>query len=347
MTITGTNHGLSVHTTDDAETGADTTDNRRLRRPVPVPEIVTDPVAGKPEHDVTNSFNDATSVFAHHGIYGDLGHEGIDFRCVGGTQVRAMYGGVVIETRTNWQPSDGPSGRYVKTRSCTDWEDRSGFEHAYLHLESVDVAVGQSVTKDHVIGRSGDTGTPNSFHLHVHLRPFNCKGKVPSPRENSAMPSGWALGDPLPPPVRVRGSMNFDCFLVNNPDGRWTVWKSGKTVTAIFNSPRSPVQYYARQNPQPQFVLPADLRPASQVPHTVTGTRVQKDRTPVPNAQPAIFDMTIGTNGEVRYVDNAKVDDLGYVNYRVQLTWQTNEAREMLPTSEMGETSESDTDRDQ
>ena len=29
MTITGTNHGLSVHTTDDATTGTATTDYRR------------------------------------------------------------------------------------------------------------------------------------------------------------------------------------------------------------------------------------------------------------------------------------------------------------------------------
>ncbi|MYB77429.1 MAG: peptidoglycan DD-metalloendopeptidase family protein, partial [Chloroflexi bacterium] len=116
--------------------------------------------------------------------------------------------------------------------------------------------------------------------------------------------------------------------LVTNPDGRWAVSKSGTTVTANFSSPRSPVQYYARQNPQPQFVLPAGFRPTATVPRTVTGgTQVNEDRTPVPNAPAASFDLTIGTNGEMRYVNNSKVDHLGYVSYSVTaLKWQSNEA---------------------
>ncbi len=116
--------------------------------------------------------------------------------------------------------------------------------------------------------------------------------------------------------------------LVTNPDGRWAVSKAGTTVTANFSSPRSPVQYHARQNPQPQFVLPAGFRPAAPVTRTVTdGTRVNEDRTPVPNAPAASFDLTIGTNGEMRYVNNSKVDHLGYVSYSVTaLKWQSNEA---------------------
>ena len=115
--------------------------------------------------------------------------------------------------------------------------------------------------------------------------------------------------------------------LVTNPDGRWTVDKGGTTVTANFSSPRSPVQYHARQNPQPQFVLPAGFRPTAAVTRTVTGTRVNEDRTPVPNAPPAPFDLTIGTNGEMRYVNNSKVDHLGYVSYSMTgMTWQSSEA---------------------
>ena len=49
--------------------------------------------------------------------------------------------------------------------------------------------------------------------------------------------------------------------LETNPEGRWSVTKTGTEVTARFSSPRSPVQYYARQNPQPQFVLPVGFRP--------------------------------------------------------------------------------------
>ena len=115
--------------------------------------------------------------------------------------------------------------------------------------------------------------------------------------------------------------------LVTNPDGRWTVAKSGTTVTANFGSPRSPVQYYARQNPQPQFVLPAGFRPTAPATRTVSGSQVNEDRTPVPHAPRVSFDLTIGTNGEMRYVNNRKVDHLGYVGYNVTgMTWQSNEA---------------------
>ena len=60
------NHGLSVHTADDARPEAATTDNRRLCRPV--------------DEVVSNTFNDATS--GHHYKH-PSGHEGIDFACGG------------------------------------------------------------------------------------------------------------------------------------------------------------------------------------------------------------------------------------------------------------------------
>jgi WD40 repeat protein len=136
--------------------------------------------------------------------------------------------------------------------------------------------------------------------------------------------------------------------LVTNPNGRWEVWKSGTTVTASFSSPRSPVQYHAREAPQPQFVLPVGFRPVRQEILTVTGTRVHADRTPVPNASPATFDLTIGTNGKIHYVDNSKVDDLGYVSYRVtRMTWQTHEVSETLSAPGMEAAPVSGTDPNQ
>ncbi len=115
--------------------------------------------------------------------------------------------------------------------------------------------------------------------------------------------------------------------LATNPDGHWKVWKKGRIVTVDFSSPRAPVQYYARQQPQSQFILPVGFRPMRQVIHRVKGTRVHANREKVKDAPQADFDLTIDTNGEVRYVDNAQVNDLGYVDYHVMhLTWQTNEA---------------------
>ena len=133
--------------------------------------------------------------------------------------------------------------------------------------------------------------------------------------------------------------------LTTNPDGHWEAWKSGTTVIANFSSPRAPVQYYARQDPQPQFVLPTDWRPSGQVTHTATGTRVRADRTLIWDEQPSLFDLTIGPNGEMSYVDNSKVDGLGYVDYRViRLTWQTATSPETQCIPRAGTLSESGTD---
>ena len=123
--------------------------------------------------------------------------------------------------------------------------------------------------------------------------------------------------------------------LETNPDGYWVAWKRGTTVTISFSSPRASVQSHARQDPQPQFVLPEGFRPTTRVTRTVTGQRVDEDRVPVPNAPPATFDLTIGPAGEVRYVDNTKLDGLGYVDYRVVLlTFETSHTPSTIRTGE-------------
>ena len=118
--------------------------------------------------------------------------------------------------------------------------------------------------------------------------------------------------------------------LETNPDGHWEVWKSESDLTVRFSSRRAPVQYHARQEPQPLFVLPEGFRPAQQITHTVVGRQVDQDGAPVQNAEPVTFDLTIDSNGEVRYVDNAKVDELGFVQYHVErLMWQNHETQEL------------------
>ena len=152
-----------------------------------------------------------------------------------------------------------------------------------------------------------------------------------------AMPADPAPGGgSSPEAVTTSGSAAGDYRnLVTNPDGRWAVWKSGTRVTANFSSPRSPVQYYARQNPQPQFVVPEGFRPTSTVTREVTGTRVNEDRTPVPDAPPAPFTLRFETDGEMRYVNNSQVDHLGYVSYQVtHLEWDTDE--ELVVTDQPG-----------
>ena len=106
--------------------------------------------------------------------------------------------------------------------------------------------------------------------------------------------------------------------LATNPDGRWSVSKTGRTAALSFDCPRSPVQYYARQNPQPQFVLPAAFRPTSTVTQTVTGTEVDAHRVDLAGAPAVTFTVRIETDGEVRYVDNSQVDHVGFVRYGVR-----------------------------
>ena len=194
MTITGTNHGLSVYTGADDAIGANTADNRRLRRPV--------------NEVVSNTFNDATSgdLYPH-----PAGHEGIDFACGAGTDVRAMYGGVVVKIETGHRFY----GTLVTIRSCTDPANAAGFEHTYAHLQSTgSLKVGNSVTKGDRIGLSGDTGTPGSFHLHVHLKPFNSEGRVPPSEENRYLINDEDLEDPYTRLAdRISSCMNFACFL--------------------------------------------------------------------------------------------------------------------------------------
>ena len=104
---------------------------------------------------------------------------------------------------------------------------------------------------------------------------------------------------------------------------------------------------HARQDLQPQFMLPAGFRPATRVTHTVTDTQVHEDGTSVPNAPPATFDLTIDPKGEVSYVDNPKVNRLGHVGYRLtRLTWQSREAPEILSTSGTEESPTAGTDHD-
>ena len=167
-------------------------------------------------------------------------------------------------------------------------------------------------------------------HGWVHAGHVDTRGDLSGVSVQSASsppPETGAVAETAPGTAGTSGSAaGAYRNLVTNPDGRWAVWKAGTTVTANFSSPRSPVQYYARENRQPQFVVPVGFRPTVTQAHRVTGTRVNADRTPVAGAAPATFDLRMETDGELRYVDNSRVNDLGYVSYSVtSLRWQTAE----------------------
>ena len=250
--MAATNHGLTVYT--DRNAG----DAQRLIRPVGDSQRQQTPL----EDAITNCFNDAVSVLTFHTIYGLKGHSGVDFGCGADVDVNAMYGGEVIARVNNWAAGGNSSGNWVKIRSCTNAEQNSGFEHTYLHLNSVDVSLGQYVKKGQKIGVSGGTGGVVA-HLHVHLAPFDSRGEITSSSSDTASnldESAWTMGDLLVTPVRVKGRMNFLCFMV--PDT--LAYAPDITVSALATPPRKVLSPRAFAAKIPLFITPLETYNSAQ-----------------------------------------------------------------------------------
>lgn len=86
-------------------------------------------------------------------------HEGIDFAARSGTPILVTGEGTV--TFAGW--SSG-YGQVVKVRHAL------GFETRYAHLSSIDVTVGQRVSRGERIGGMGTTGRSTGVHLHYEVR---------------------------------------------------------------------------------------------------------------------------------------------------------------------------------
>ena len=113
--------------------------------------------------------------------------------------------------------------------------------------------------------------------------------------------------------------------LAEHVDGRFVLTRSDDIVTASIETARSPVQYWARQEPQVLFVIPPDFRPTMDVVRTVVGTAVLADASPDPeNKLPRPFRMQVNTDGSVRYVNDHYVNDLGLIAYTVDMRWGTS-----------------------
>lgn len=93
--------------------------------------------------------------------WGYEGHFGVDYACPVGTDIFACDNGEVVET--NDSDPDHPNGLYVRIKH--KWGSS-----VYLHLSSIAVLNGKSVTKNSVIGSSGKTGFVTGPHLHFGIR---------------------------------------------------------------------------------------------------------------------------------------------------------------------------------
>jgi murein DD-endopeptidase MepM/ murein hydrolase activator NlpD len=96
-------------------------------------------------------------------------HKGIDIAAIVGTTVYAARSGWVVEATPVHEivgPGEmatyGPAGNGNFVRI----QDVHGGFHTYIHLQSVNVIVGEWVNSDQNIGRVNNTGSSTGNHLH-------------------------------------------------------------------------------------------------------------------------------------------------------------------------------------
>ena len=103
--------------------------------------------------------------------------------------------------------------------------------------------------------------------------------------------------------------------------GAYSLRRTGSQVTAQLRTTRSPVQHFARQAPEVLFTVPAGYRPAHEVQVEVTALQPVDEAGTFRAELPATrsFRLKVAPNGEVRYVDDAGVDEVGYLAYEAEV----------------------------
>ena len=110
--------------------------------------------------------------------------------------------------------------------------------------------------------------------------------------------------------------------LAENHAGTFHLKREGDAVYATFRTDRSPVQHFARQQPQVLFTVPEGFRPPVAVTWEVSAQPVQTDGTPHPaRLDRRVFRMHVDPEGQVRYVDDSGVDGVSYLRYQTTLAW--------------------------
>lgn len=108
-----------------------------------------------PASDITSDFGNRLDPF-----FGRLAlHAGIDFRAKIGTRIRSTAPGTVTTA--------GPTGGYG---NMVEIDHGNGVATRYAHLSTVLVRVGDKVTADEVVAKSGNTGRSTGPHLHYEVR---------------------------------------------------------------------------------------------------------------------------------------------------------------------------------
>ena len=98
-------------------------------------------------------------------------HGGVDFSAASGTNIYSIGLGKVVSV--NSSTIDSSFGYYVVVQMDTNIDGNYDYEFVrYAHLQSCSVSVGQTVSSNTLIGKSGSTGT-TAAHLHSDMRNNN------------------------------------------------------------------------------------------------------------------------------------------------------------------------------
>ena len=92
-------------------------------------------------------------------------HYGIDFAAEEGTEIKAMFSGVV----TLAEPD------LFYTGGTLIFDHGHGISTLYMHMEKISVKIGQEVKQGDIIGTVGSTGRSTGAHLDVRLNWFNVR----------------------------------------------------------------------------------------------------------------------------------------------------------------------------
>ncbi|MGB0398102.1 MAG: M23 family metallopeptidase, partial [Candidatus Puniceispirillaceae bacterium] len=85
-------------------------------------------------------------------------HHGVDLASTWNAELRPSASGIVSFAGRN-----GSFGKVVRVRHAHN------IETVYAHLSSINVATGDFVTEDIVLGKVGNTGRSDGMHLHYEI----------------------------------------------------------------------------------------------------------------------------------------------------------------------------------
>lgn len=101
-------------------------------------------------------------------VNGNGQHKGIDFAVPEGTEILAMYDGLIV--RAGWENASNPKqGFGLRVRQQIVNKSGVPMTLVYGHLCVMHVSEGHQVVKGDRIGLSGKTGHVSGPHLHIEL----------------------------------------------------------------------------------------------------------------------------------------------------------------------------------